>query len=333
MPSEMREAIDDALRRILAKECAPATVRAIENNGSGEALWATIEESGFLDALVPGDLGGVGLRLTDVLPAIFLSGEFAVPVPLAETIVTRAVLARLGIACPTGPVTIAGGVRLGDGRISSMCIFHAATSQHVLVDLGSNAILLPLSGTGAPTGAHSGQGIEWDAETVATASVAPSDMLGPVRAFLYAGLLAGALTATVRISLDYANERNQFGRAIGKFQAIQHQLARAAEHVFAARMAVELAAGDDALPDRLASAVAKARASEAAATVPAIAHAVHGAIGFTEEFDLQIYSRRIAAWRMEAGAEQYWHRFVGKALIEGKQAMTLDFVRAIGAVT
>ncbi|PTN43242.1 acyl-CoA dehydrogenase, partial [Achromobacter xylosoxidans] len=81
-------------------------------------------------------------------------------------------------------------------------------------------------------------------------------------------------------------------------------------------------------PDRLRVAVAKARCSEAALVVSELAHAVHGAIGFTEEYDLQLYTRRLHAWRQTAGSEAYWHDVAGEALL-AHAGLTLDLVRTI----
>jgi acyl-CoA dehydrogenase len=141
--------------------------------------------------------------------------------------------------------------------------------------------------------------------------------------------MAGALKVVFDRTLQYANERQQFGRPIGKFQAIQHQLAVMSEHVFAARMAAQLGCSSaDWLPERLRVATAKARCSEAALAVCESAHAIHGAIGFTAEYDLQLYTRRLHAWRQSAGSESYWHDVAGAALL-AHQGLTLDMVRRI----
>ncbi|MNZ88016.1 Acyl-CoA dehydrogenase, short-chain specific [compost metagenome] len=141
--------------------------------------------------------------------------------------------------------------------------------------------------------------------------------------------MAGALDAAFQRTLQYANERSQFGRAIGKFQAIQHQLAVMSEHVFAARMAAQLGcAAQGLIPDRLRVATAKARCSEAALAAAETAHAIHGAIGFTEEFDLQLLTRRLHAWRQAAGSETYWHGVAGEALL-AHRGLTLDLIRTI----
>jgi alkylation response protein AidB-like acyl-CoA dehydrogenase len=106
----------------------------------------------------------------------------------------------------------------------------------------------------------------------------------------------------------------QFGRAIGKFQAIQQQLALLAEQVAAAGVAASsavaaVAAGGDLL---FAAAVAKSRAGEAAGKATDIAHQVHGAIGFTHEHRLHQLTRRLWSWRDEFGSESRWWIELGR---------------------
>lgn len=117
------------------------------------------------------------------------------------------------------------------------------------------------------------------------------------------------MTRCFEMSLQYGNDRTQFGRSIGKFQAVQHQLAVMAEHVAAARIATAAAfRAGLAQPALLPAAIAKARASEAAALAANTAHAVHGAIGVTEEYDLQLYTRRLHGW-LAHGSEAYWRKW------------------------
>ncbi|WP_262356918.1 acyl-CoA dehydrogenase family protein, partial [Bordetella pertussis] len=78
----------------------------------------------------------------------------------------------------------------------------------------------------------------------------------------------------------------------------------------------------------LPAAIAKARASEAAALAANTAHAVHGAIGVTEEYDLQLYTRRLHGWRLAHGSEAYWHQVVGAALM-GSGDGAVQFVRGL----
>ena len=170
--------------------------------------------------------------------------------------------------------------------------------------------------------------LEWAPPQVKAAPrMAAPAQLDTVQAAVVAAQMAGALRAVFQRTLQYANERQQFGRAIGKFQAIQHQLAVMSEHVFAARMAAQIGCSGVALiPDRLRVATAKARCSEAALAVSEAAHAIHGAIGFTEEYDLQLFTRRLHAWRQAAGSESYWHGVAGEALL-AHDGLTLDMVR------
>jgi acyl-CoA dehydrogenase len=147
-------------------------------------------------------------------------------------------------------------------------------------------------------------------------------------AVVTAAQIVGALERVLELTLAFANQRVQFGRPIGKFQAIQHQLAVMAEQVAAARMAAQLGcAGDGLQPDRLRAAVAKARCSEAAALVAPMAHAIHGAIGITAELDLQLFTRRLHVWRLEYGSETAWHRVLGQAVLEAPETLSLDFMR------
>jgi alkylation response protein AidB-like acyl-CoA dehydrogenase len=140
--------------------------------------------------------------------------------------------------------------------------------------------------------------------------------------------MAGAMDRILDMTVRYASERAQFGRPIGKFQAIQQQLSVLAELTSASRMAAELGCTgpEPLLPLPLSAAVAKARASEAAETVVKIAHAVHAAMGITAEYDLQIYTRRLIEWRTDYGSAGYWNRRVGDSVLASDASSTLDFM-------
>jgi acyl-CoA dehydrogenase len=136
-------------------------------------------------------------------------------------------------------------------------------------------------------------------------------------ALLRAAQMAGAMEAALAISTQYANERVQFGRPIGKFQAIQQQMAVLAEHTAASLVAVENAAravAEGRPSAAFACAAAKIRAGEAAGKVAEIAHQVHGAIGFTQEYRLHRVTRRLWSWRDEFGNEAYWARELGRRI-------------------
>ena len=135
-------------------------------------------------------------------------------------------------------------------------------------------------------------------------------------AVLAAGQMAGAMAEVQRLTVDYALQRQQFGREIGKFQAVQHQIAVLAEEVMAARMAAQAAfVGPPTEVQDARAAVAKIRAGQAAALVCSIAHAVHGAIGVSEEFVLHRHTRRLRAWRLAHGGEGWWARRLGAVAV------------------
>ncbi len=125
-------------------------------------------------------------------------------------------------------------------------------------------------------------------------------------------LSAGALQRVLELGLTYATEREQFGRTISKFQAVQHMLAVVAAEVAAvirsADAAVE-AIGEDGFA--LEVATAKARTGEAVGIVAEAVHQVHGAMGFTYEHELHHFTRRLWAWREEYGNEVYWQARLG----------------------
>jgi alkylation response protein AidB-like acyl-CoA dehydrogenase len=125
--------------------------------------------------------------------------------------------------------------------------------------------------------------------------------------------MAGALAHITAISVQYAQDRVQFGRPIGKFQAVQQNLAVLAGQTAAASAAADLGAEAVANGIRmLPIAAAKSRTGEAAGQGAAIAHQVHGAIGFTYEHSLHFFTKRLWSWRDEFGNEAEWNLYVGR---------------------
>lgn len=144
-------------------------------------------------------------------------------------------------------------------------------------------------------------------------------------AVLHAAAIAGAADRLLAMTVTYANERVQFGKPVGRQQAVQQQLAVMAEETVAVRLATELAASAG-WPDMPRAAMAKIVASEAAPRITAVAHAVHGAIGISAEHDLQLFTRRLHEWRTAEGSETLWARLLGAGLIASGER-PVDFVR------
>jgi acyl-CoA dehydrogenase len=326
----MKNDIYDALDRMLSEHCAPSVVRQIEAAHDHGTLWQVLEDSGFVDALVPAEAGGAGLSLADAAPVATLCGRYAVPVPFAETMLLRGQLAVAGYDYPKGSIGFGGRCidvqnavqcpQASLGRVADWVLIEHG-GQHRLVatrDAQVASVAFPLDAA-----------LTWP---VAAVERAPAVDLGVppllIHAFVKATQLAGALAAIFERTLDFANDRQQFGKPIGKFQAIQHQLAVMSEHVIAAQMAAQIAAATEGLAfDPLKIGIAKARASEAAVEVAALSHSIHGAIGFTEEFDLQILTRRLHAWRQSAGTESYWYDAIGEIALRSPFSMSVDLLR------
>jgi acyl-CoA dehydrogenase len=130
--------------------------------------------------------------------------------------------------------------------------------------------------------------------------------------------LAAALEQVLAWTVQYAGERQQFGRPLGKFQAIQMELAEMAGEVTAVTALTDAAVQALARSSAdfvLAAAAAKVRAGSAVEVVARLAHQVHGAIGFTQEHKLHHLTRRLWSWRDEAGSELAWSRVLGAGLL------------------
>jgi len=326
----MDDLLTESLQQLLKDQCTPQRVRDVEAGQSPASFWAQLEKSGFADALLPEAHGGAELTLATAFPLLELCGSFAVPVPLAQTMLARALLAQADVAPPTGSITLAP-VAARDGTVLHCpLVAFGRVADWVLACIEGSTVLLPIAQACISPGVFPLDAtLAWDEAGFAQAQRVPcSHDLETLSACCAAAQLSGALMSVFTRTLQYANERQQFGRAIGKFQAIQHQISVISEHVFAARMAAQIGCHSQThVPQRLRVAVAKARTSEAAVEVAALAHSIHGAIGFTAEFDLQLYTRRLHAWRQTAGSESFWHSVLGEGLVDRHEGLAIDLIR------
>lgn len=148
--------------------------------------------------------------------------------------------------------------------------------------------------------------------------VPQSALSDEVRAALVAAQMAGAIERLLDFTIDHATTRQQFGRPLSAFQAVQQQLAQLAEEVAAARLAAHIGmAGPDFTTAR--SAAAKIRCNEAATLSTSIAHQLHGAIGATAEYDLQLFSRALWRWQLEGGSTAHWAERLGRDRLNSGQ--------------
>lgn len=320
------EAVEDILR----DKCTLADVRRIESQHGGEGLWAEFVRAGFLDLFRPESEGGAGLPLAQAYPIIQQFGRYAAPLPFAQAVAARAIVGA-DVVLPDDTLTFAAQFARGaEGDLTCAQTPFGLTARYVLAADGERLLLLD-----AATARRSSRGdsanhvatLTWADESSALHIDGDGKLLAPTAAGIHAALIAGAMSRVFEMTLSFCNDRQQFGKPLGKFQSIQHQLSVMAEQVAAVSVAAEAAFEDvERTPSRIRCAMAKSRASEAVVLVANTAHALHGAIGITEEYDLQLFTRRLHEWRMAHGAEQFWNRMVGIELLATEQSVA-EFVR------
>jgi acyl-CoA dehydrogenase len=338
VPDQRDQIVTEAAARILADLADPQTINKSTNGAWKEPLWHALRDAGLPLAWVPEILGGSGAGLAEGFAILGVAGRFALAVPLAETLTAGWLLARAELEAPATPMTIAP-VRPHDrisvdaeGMLSGRAIGvpFAQDAQHIVVlaDGGKREMIALVEVKDC--GLAEGRNLAGDPANIVTLErVKPLRSAPAPNGFGQSSLMlmgstirsvqiAGALEAILSLSVAYANERVAFERPIGKFQAVQQNLARLAGEA-AAALAVAGSAADtiaqaDAFDDAafFEAASAKIRAAEAATEGAAIAHQVFGAIGFTQEHVLHRFTLRMLSWRDDFGNESYWAAELGK---------------------
>ena len=330
----MQNSFYDSADRFFAQECPPGMLRQIEQGSDPKALWETLLTAGFAEGLLPEDAGGAGLTLSDAWPIIFCMGRHALPLPYAHTMLARAWLNHSAQVIPDGSLTFAPfQVNLEEAGLTAHAVSFGLVSDWILAQKGQQVWLLPASEAMVrPSGGHGSldASLTWSAEVAERSCIGKWDspQFQHLLALSVAVLIAGAADRVFEMTLAHANQREQFGKPIGRFQALQQQISEVAELVFGARMATEMACrSSDWQPAPMLVALAKSQTSQAVARVTAVAHAVHGAIGVTHEYDLQLFTRRLNEWARAGGGQTYWAQELGREILASNQN-TLDFVRS-----
>jgi acyl-CoA dehydrogenase len=317
----------DSAMRLFGDLATPKTLAAAEEGVWPAELWDAVESAGYAEVLAEG-VGG----MADAGAILRAAGHHAAPIPLAETMLAHFLCAAAAIEPPPGPMTVAPVEP--DDRIMPVGDILAGRAGHVPWGRDAAAIVL-IADAGVAIAprtrasfepAHNLAGEPRDHLASAAADMPPHPLSDGIDqrlvlrlgALMRAAQMAGAMEAALELSTRYANDRVQFGRPIGKFQAIQQQLALLAEESAAALVAAESAARAvaEARPSAaFAAPAAKIRAGIAAGKVAEIAHQVHGAIGFTHEHSLHRLTRRLWSWRDEFGSESFWSSELGGRLL------------------
>jgi alkylation response protein AidB-like acyl-CoA dehydrogenase len=327
-------AFRDAAKALFASECPPAVVRSSWESATGlnPGLWGRLGEMGVLGLLVPEASGGLGLSMIDMVLIVEEAGYAGLPDPLVEhAVVAAPLLARIE---PDGRLLVdavnGANVIAVAGFDRSEYVVHAEHASAMLA-CGVDGIrltrpiakpvrlatvdaalrLYELGDPGARSGAGPRAGLSGDAAVAAAGSAFNRGALGT------AAFLIGAARRCLDLTVGYISERQQFGVPVGSFQGLKHQLATALMQLEFSRPAVYRAAQSitDAASgsDRDVS-MAKAMASDAAKLVARTSLQAHGAIGYTVEYDLHLWFKRIFALAPTWG-DSAWHTDrVGRAL-------------------
>jgi acyl-CoA dehydrogenase len=324
--------------RILRDHCDRGSIDLAASGVWPAALWQTLEAAGLPLVSVPEALGGAGGTIGNGFGLLKVAARFAAPLPLAETFLAGQLLAMAGAAAPSGPLTVIPGdideVIRFDGTAlvgrASWVPWAAQASALVVATADGVALVDPARTTIIPGQSMAGEPRD---TVIFDGTACAFHPIGDVRGRLFqlgaltrAVMMAGALEAVLAMTVQYVKDRKQFGQALARFQAVQQSLAvmagQATAAASAAGMAVSaIANGDGAIE----IAVAKARAGEAAGIASELAHQAHGAIGFTREYALHQYTRRLWCWRDEFGGEPYWQAELGRHVATAGKARLWEF--------
>ena len=333
--NEMQSILADTVTRLFTDRVTQELRESAEKGVWPAALWQQVEENGLTLPQIPESRGGAGGTWQDAHVVVSAAGRFAVPLPLAETIVGAWLLAEAGLDVPTGPLTIApvhstDRVELagnGDGwRLTGTAtrVPWGRGAEHVVVVVDGQVALISAASASIEPDVNLAleprDTLSWERAPViaaAPASRLPDDAVRRYGALVRSAQMAGGLEYLLAQTVQYVSERKQFGRPIGNFQAIQHQLALLAGHTAAAGIASATAfRAADRGDAGFEIAVAKVRTGEAAGLGAGIAHQCHGAIGFTYEHSLHFVTRRLWSWRAEFGAESHWAAEIGRGVAQ-----------------
>lgn len=278
--SDEVEEIADVLARMLAAESTGERVRKAEEDHAG------------VDPALNAHLEAFGLNALEGEPELFARiayelGKALASTAFVETIPVLAICRRPGVSLGfSGPVP--------------------ATNRLVAVYDGDQVRIEELSGEARLSAAGDvlvGHVSSGTGEVIGDAMLA--DRLQRFADLVDAARMVGAGKAALAYGVDYASQREQFGKIIGTYQGVSHRLARTAGELDAAELLVRKAAfcanpahGGDGAPPRHFAIMVRAKAIQAARFAATNIHQVFGGNGFAMEYDVQLYSRRIRSWSM-----------------------------------
>jgi alkylation response protein AidB-like acyl-CoA dehydrogenase len=332
--TEDQELIRNTARDVLAGRVTTGGVAAVAGDPAGFSadLWKEVVELGWTGLAVPEAYGGVGEGFLEACLLVEEMGAAQVPSPFLHTVACgaaaidrhgsaeqrehwlRGIVEGRTIAYADGATVTAtesGDGYVLDGRARFVPFAHAADALLVVATTGEalTAFLVDRVAAGVTTERLDVVGPNAENDVRFAGVAVPADRVlgeigggaavaGTATAFGAAATCAemvGGAQRVLDMTVEYAGQREQFGRPIGSFQAVQHHCADMAIDVLTARFiafeAIWRLTAPDQDPDQVALtvAVAKSWVSDAYQRVCALGHQVHGAIGFTAEHHLHHY--------------------------------------------
>jgi alkylation response protein AidB-like acyl-CoA dehydrogenase len=313
--------------------------------GSFLDLAVLLEEMGR--ALVPGPLfstvvlggltvldAGTEAQKDDILPRIS-AGELTMTLALTEPSATYEPWGIETAAVRQGDGYLLSGVKLfvPDAHVAGLLVVAARTAAEADAARGVTLFLVPAGSQGLALTSLNTISSDKQSEVVLDQVWVPaSAVLGQagegwpvIRRALQRAVtgkcmeMVGGAGAVLNMTVEYAKQRTQFGRPVGSFQAVQHHCANMATDVDGSRNIAYQAAWrvSEGLPADREVSMAKTWVSEAYQRVCATAHQCHGAIGFTEEHDLQLYTRRAKVLELTYGDANFHRELAFQHMGEG----------------
>jgi alkylation response protein AidB-like acyl-CoA dehydrogenase len=343
--NEDQKLLADSVARQLQSLFDGAAVRAFTEGQVLDRAWAgRLAEAGIFGVCASEAVGGIGLGATEAVLLALAAGRQVAPFPLSDMVLAARLLGdhaaadRIVAGRELACFTAEPGLALGQGRVNGALtalpwamtaawlvapVGGAASGAYCLVDLRSDAV------TRHPVAAAD---LTAPAASIELKDAVPAEIIAQSREIeLLAPLLAaaeavGAAETAFGMTLDYVKTREQFGRKVGSFQAVKQKLGYDAVAVESMKVAIHYAGWvlDAGAADRqMAVSIAKSYVSTWARRVCEDAIQCHGGIGFTWEYPLHLYLRRVLA-RSKAFGSSFDHR----ARIAGLLARTARLGRA-----
>ncbi|MGO1452838.1 MAG: acyl-CoA dehydrogenase family protein [Brevibacterium yomogidense] len=308
-------------------------------------VWATLEETGLARLTGSEDSGGSDAGWLEAAAVLGEAASAGVPLPLLEHDLLAGWLRDAAgppasAEAPTGsPADAAGSTpaistaaeAVATGRPVTVPWLPAAASVVVLDSSGERPQVYEIAASDLVFDERTSVSGEPQAVVVLPTGVAGAVEVSAEVAdeFRYRGALgravqmAGAGEAISQLCVEHVTTRVQFGRPIGKFQAVQQLVTDVASEAALTRTIVDravLTVAEHGMQDarsRFFIAAAKACAGGAAETIVRNAHQIHGAIGTTLEHSLQRRTRPVMGWRREFGSTAEWETRIEELVLDG----------------